>query len=354
MKKKTWVIISVLIALILIGLVGFFFLRNGVTEVEVAKATKGTISIVVSASGELEARNQEEVTANVSGTIKALLAKDGSKVKKDDMILELDEEQLNFAEKQAYAAHLSAKANLEKLDSIPRTSDEELDAAEAQVEQAEMAYEIAKKNLANVKITAPIDGILIYSTSTSGTMGQGGELIIGSAVQQGQVLFTVADLSKMNFVANVDETDVGRIEMGQEAEVVIDAYPNELVGGKVVKIGSISSVTATGATVFPVEIELESTPLDLKIGMNGSADVIETTKDNVVTVPIEAVLERDGKDVVFVLKDNVVEEREVEVGLSDDTHVEIRRDIKIGDEVIISGTEKLKDGDKVKTDKDTN
>ncbi|MDO8886833.1 hypothetical protein [Candidatus Oleimmundimicrobium sp.] len=80
MKKKTWVIISVLIALILIALAGFFFFRNGAAEVKTAKATKSTISIVVSASGELEARNQEEVTADVSGIIKALPLKDGSKV----------------------------------------------------------------------------------------------------------------------------------------------------------------------------------------------------------------------------------------------------------------------------------
>ncbi|MDO8886834.1 efflux RND transporter periplasmic adaptor subunit [Candidatus Oleimmundimicrobium sp.] len=264
------------------------------------------------------------------------------------MILELDEEQLSFAEKQAYAAYLSAEANLEKLDSIPQTSDEELDAAKAQVEQAEMAYEIAKKNLANVKIMAPIDGILIYSTSTSGMVGQGGGFTIGSAVQQGQVLFTIADLSKMNFVANVDETDVGRIKVGQEAEVVIDAYPSKLIKGKVVKIGSVSSVTTTGATVFPIEIELEQSSLDLKIGMNGSADVTETTKNNVVTVPIEAVLEKEDKDVVFILKDNIVEEREVEVGLSDETRVEIKRGARIGDQVIISEIAKLKDGDKVK------
>jgi len=350
MKKKTWIIIFVLV--ILITLAGFFFFRNGAIEAKTAKATKGTISIVVSASGELEARNQKEVAADVSGIIKALPLKDGSKVKKNDVILELDEEQLSFAEKQAYAAYLSAKANLEKLDSIPRTSDEELDAAEAQVEQAEMAYGIAKKNLANVKITAPIDGILIYSTSTSGTMGQGGGLTIGSAVQQGQVLFTIADLSKMNFVANVDETDVGRVEVGQEAEVIVDAYPNKLIKGKVVKIGSVSSVTTTGATVFPIEIELEQPSLDLKIGMNGSTDVIETTKNNVVTVPIEAVLEKEDKDVVFILRDSIVKEREVEVGLSDETRVEIRRGVRIGDQVIISEVAKLKDGDKVQMAED--
>jgi len=352
MKKKTWIIILIPIVLILIGLVGFFFLRNGAAEVKTAKAMKGTISIVVSASGELEASNQKGVAANVSGIIKTLPLKDGSQVKKGDVILELDEEQLSFAVKQAYAAYLSAKANLEKLGSFPQTSDEELDAAEAQVEQAEMAYEMTKKNLANAKITAPIDGILIYSTSTSGTMGQGGGLTIGSAVQQGQVLFTIADLSKMNFVANVDETDVGRIKTGQEAEVVIDAYPSKLIKGKVVKIGSVSSVTTTGATVFPIEIELEQSSLDLKIGMNGSADVIETTKNNIVTVPIEAVLGKEDKDVVFILKDNVVEEREIEVGLSDETRVEIKRGVKIGDEVIISGTERLKDGEKVKIRKD--
>ncbi len=350
MKKKTWIIIFV--SVILIALAGFFFFRNGAIEAKTAKATKGTISIVVSASGELEARNQKEVAADVSGIIKALSFRNGSKVKKNDVILELDEEQLSFAEKQAYAAYLSAKANLEKLDSIPRTSDEELDAAEAQVEQAEMAYGIAKKNLANVKITAPIDGILIYSTSTSGTMGQGGGLTKGSAVQQGQVLFTIADLSKMNFVANVDETDVGRIEIGQEAEVVIDAYPNKLIKGKAVKIGSVSSVTTTGATVFPIEIELEQSSLDLKIGMNGSADVIETTKNNVVTVPIEAVLEKEDKDVVFILRDSIVKEREVEVGLSDETRVEIRRGVRIGDQVIISEVAKLKDGDKVQMAED--
>ncbi|HDP69717.1 MAG TPA: efflux RND transporter periplasmic adaptor subunit [Actinobacteria bacterium] len=335
--------------LILIAVGGFlFFFRRGMPEVETAKAMSGTISVTISAAGELEARNQEEVAADVSGIIKALPLKDGSQVKKGDVILELDEEQLSFAEKQAYAAYLSAEANLEKLDSLPTASDEELDAAEAQVEQAEMAYEIAKKNLANVKLIAPINGVLIYCASTLGVAGQGGALTVGAAIQQGQILFAIADLSKMNFVANVDETDVGRVKVGQEVEVTIDAYSGEIIKGKVVKIGSVSSVTTTGATIFPIEIELEPSSLDLKLGMNGSVEIIEIAKDNVVKVPIEAVVERENKDVVFVLKDNIVEEREVEGGLSDEMYIEIKSGIKIGDEVIISGTDKLKDGDKVK------
>lgn len=351
MKKKTWIIISILVVLILIVLTGFFFLKNGATEVKTAKAVRGTISVVISAAGKLKVRNEKQITADVSGIIEALPFEDGAQVKKDDIILELNEEQLNLANKQAYAAYLSSKANLKKLKSLPQTSNEELSAAEAQVEQTKVAYEIAKENFDKAKIKAPIDGILIYSVSALGTTSSGGKLIIGSTIQQGQILFTIADLNKMNFVANVDETDIGRVEVGQEVKIAVDAYSSEIIKGKVVKIGSVSSVTATGATVFPVEIELEQSSLDLKIGMNGSAEIIETTKDNVVKVPIEAVLERGAKDVVFILKDNIVEEREVEVGLSDEMYIEIKSGLKIGDEVIISGAEKLKDQDRVKVDK---
>lgn len=349
MKKKTWVTLLVLIVLIAGGLAGKLFFKNGVVEVKIEKAKKKTLSIVISSAGVLEAKNKVNLVAEINGIIKDLPFEDGSLVKEGDIILELDEALLELAKKQAWSTYLAAKANLEKLEGIPTTSETDLNAAKAQVSQAYAAYEIAKENLGKAKLAAPIDGTLIHKPIGLGTTTS--EISVGSVAQQGQVLFTIADLSKMNFVANVDETDVGRMEVGQEAEVVIDAYPNEIIGGKVVKIGSVSSVTATGATVFPVEIELEQSSLDLKIGMNGSAEIIETTKDNVVKVLIEAVLERDAKDVVFVLKDNIVEEREVEVGLSDEMYIEIKSGLKIGDEVIISGAEKLKDQDRVKVDK---
>lgn len=346
MKKKTWVTLLVLIVLIAGGLAGKLFFKNGVVEVKIEKAKKKTLSIVISSAGVLEAKNKVNLVAEINGIIKDLPFEDGSLVKEGDIILELDEALLELAKKQAWSTYLAAKANLEKLEGIPTTSETDLNAAKAQVSQAYAAYEIAKENLGKAKLAAPIDGTLIHKPIGLGTTTS--EISVGSVAQQGQVLFTIADLSKMNFVANVDETDVGRMEVGQEAEVVIDAYPNEIIGGKVVKIGSVSSVTATGATVFSVEIELKDTTLDLKEGMNGSADIIETSKENILVVPLGAVLEKEEKNVVYVVEDGVVSEQEVEAGLSDEAYVEIKSGLKADEQVVISGADKLKDGDKVR------
>ncbi|MDP3014550.1 MAG: hypothetical protein Q8M92_09925, partial [Candidatus Subteraquimicrobiales bacterium] len=77
-------------------------------------------------------------------------------------------------------------------------------------------------------------------------------------------------------------------------------------------------------------------------------DIIETSKENVLVVPLGAVLEKEEKNVVYVVEDGVVSEQEVETGLSDEAYVEIKSGLKEGEEVVISGADKLKDGDKVK------
>lgn len=295
MLKKPLITFLILITIFMVfTMVTLSGSKNGV-EIETVRANKGSISTRISASGRVDSRTKSDVAAPSGGIIKTLPFADGSSVNKNAVILKLDE------------------------------------------------------GMSTSLLRAPISGILSYNHNVN----QGLWLSVGAGVQRGQVLFTIYDLSAMNFLANADEADIVKVKVGQEAEVELDAFPDQTIKGKVVKIGLVSEILSTGSTVFAVEIELEKSTLGLKVGMNGHADILDSKKRDIVKVPEEAVTtkENENRDVVFVLKDGIAYEKTVELGISDDIDVEILKGLEAGEEVITTGNDKLENGVKIKNGK---
>lgn len=139
----------------------------------------------------------------------------------------------------------------------------------------------------------------------------------------------------MFVLASVDETDIAQVEVGQQVDITLDAYPDELFEGVVVKIDP-QTVVEQNVTTIPVTVEIENPDARLKPGMNATCNFIVDRKDNVLVVPTEAVKDEDGRFTVTVIKNGKQTERRVEVGLEGDQYTEILSGLKEGEEVVTS------------------
>lgn len=188
------------------------------------------------------------------------------------------------------------------------------------------------------KQKATIDGMVIQLSA-----------VVGQTAVPGQPLLTIADFDPTYFIANMDEADISRVKTGQKCEIVLDAYPDEVILGEVIEIGFVSQPTAGGGTAFPVKIQItDNKDLVLRLGMNGDVDITIGTKKAVIAVPLKAVTTRDSKDTAFVAENKKVKKRQLTLGIATVDYYEVKKGLEEGDKVIISDLTKLKGGEEIK------
>lgn len=242
----------------------------------------------------------------------------------------------------AVSAAASAQASLEgakiKLDEL-KTQEEGLELsrqqvalAEAQVEGDQISYSVAQDRLSDTKVMAPMDGVI---SARSVQTGQ----IIASAVSNvggGTTIMTLSDLSQIFVLASVDESDIGKIQAGQPAEISADAWPGRTFEGQVVRIAT-KGVNTSNVVTFEVKIEVTSrSKARLKPEMTTSVTIISAQKDDVLAVPAEALARKQGKTYVTLVKaDGTNEEKPVQLGIADDTKTEIVDGLAEGDTVVL-------------------
>lgn len=202
----------------------------------------------------------------------------------------------------------------------------------AQMKRSEASVSNARTQLSYTTITAPRDGIVIKKYIDPGSIVTAGRSSIGGT-GAGVALIDLADISRMFVLVNVDETDIAQISLGQDVDVTIDAYPNELFTGHVTKIAP-QTVSDQNVTTVPVTVEIESPDLRLKPGMNATCDFITGRHKDVLIVPNSAVTEGDNGNTVTVIEKGQQVVRPVEVGLADNDHTEIVSGLKEGDQIV--------------------
>jgi len=212
--------------------------------------------------------------------------------------------------------------------------DIDFEMARVGIEQAEAAVEMANLQLDEATIEAPFDGIIaeLYITE-------------GSSVGPGApVALAVSDVVELP--VGIEEARIGQIQTGQRAALRVEAYPGQDFPAEV---SSISPIADKNSHTFKVTI----TPIDknrqLRSGMFANLSVLVDEKQDTLLVSVDAVTEVDGQSVVYVVKDNIVRLRPVEVGLSNDGQVEILSGVEEGEMVVIAGQGNLTDGAKVET-----
>ncbi|HKI83334.1 MAG TPA: efflux RND transporter periplasmic adaptor subunit [Candidatus Krumholzibacteria bacterium] len=385
MKKKVWIaigIVVVLCALVIANLAS----REKLTKVRVDSVTRGPLTEVVNASGKLEPKSSIDVSATIMGKITRVAVQEGDVVHKGDFLLEIDPEEYRSVVTAQKAALQSAQgdlalaeANKEKaeldLKRAKRLSDQglstedqyesaltavkvqaaQVSAAQARVDQAKANLSRVRHDLSKVTLDAPISGIV-----TRLNVEVGENAIIGTMNNPGTLLLTVADLDTMEAEVKVDETEVVRVKLGQMAKVEIDAYPDTLFNAVVTEVGNSPIFSSTGlgqeAVDFKVVLRLLDKIEGVRPGLSATADITVAQRDSCLSIPIASLVERDGKEGVFVLNESKEAQfRAVDVGIAGEERFEVPSGLKEG-EVVVKGPftalRTLKSGEKVEVEKE--
>ncbi len=251
--------------------------------------------------------------------------------------------QANAGVAQARAAYLGAVAALSKAQAADPASQRA--AADAAVNSAAQAVALAQRNLDDATFIAPLDGVVFFNASGApGSDGKIPQAAVGSAVSPGSAPFSVVDLDGATFSAEVDEADIDRLKVGMKATVTLDAFAGEEFQTKVVRIKPAAQPTATGGTVFPVELAMADTGRNILIGMKGDATVEVSSIERALTIPLEALFNENGQNFVYKVVADKLVKTDITVGATTDVEVEVLEGLKADDVIALSGPTQYTDG----------
>ena len=234
---------------------------------------------------------------------------------------------------QARAELQAAKDTIHEID----IKKHEIDLARAEVQRAKIALDEAKERLDETEIFAPITGVLIEKLVEQGQIISSGI----SNVSGGTPLATVADMSRLFVIADVDETDIGSVRLGQPVKITADAYPGKSFPGKVRRISPKGEVEDS-ITIFKVKIEIKGEGKGiLKPMMTANVDIISEELKNVLYLPREAVRVQKNKKFAAILVDHRPQEVPVTTGVRNPIHVQILSGLEAGQKVLIGDWETL-------------
>ncbi|MEX2219809.1 MAG: efflux RND transporter periplasmic adaptor subunit [Phycisphaerales bacterium] len=352
------------------------------TEVRVDPVIRGNVIRVVSAPGTVEPKTKVQISAQVVARIIALPFREGDQVRKGDAVARLDAEDLAAALDSARASLKGEQARLEGLKADLANAESELartrglfetkdvskaalDTAESMylrmrsaVRQSEHGIEIAQanikraeKDLANTVIIAPMDGTLTMLNAEVGEL-----VMIGTLNNAASVIMEIADLSNMLVKAEIDETNIVPVRVGQAVRVFMSAYPDRRFKGSVELVGLKKQVDARDGTgYFETEVLVKQEPGDaLRSGLTANVEIEVETFSDVLKVPSQAVVDRrvdelpralvDGNAnvdrskvfarIVYAFRDGKARAVPVSIGSSDTTHTVIISGLAETDRVI--------------------
>lgn len=213
-----------------------------------------------------------------------------------------------------------------------RAQREAVTVALADLRRAEAGLEEVQYNFTNTTVVAPRDGVILTKHVEEGTVVPAGT----AALAQGTAIVTIADITEMYVMANVDEVDISRIAVGQPVEINVETLPNERITGEVEKIFPQGAETEN-VVYFPVRIRVIDLHSELRPGMTVDVSVLTAAREDVLIVPDSAIDRSGGKTVVQVLPEGAEEpvDRDVEVGVTDWENTEIISGVEEGETVVL-------------------
>ena len=418
-KKKIYILVGVVLALIIVlvtlkskGIIGN---NDDSKQIETAKVDEITIVETVSATGKIQPEIEVKISSEVSGEIIALPVKEGQLVKKGDLLVKINPDlytsgynrtisnlsgtkaglsQADASFKEAKASYdrsktlfdkgIISKSDWDKAIATFEGAKANKESAYYNVQSANATVKEAKDNLGRTTIYAPADGTI----SSLGV--ELGERVLGTQQMTGTEILRVANLNNMEVEVDVNENDIVKINIGDSTKIQVDAYLKKEFKGIVTSISNSASeaTTADQVTNFKVKVRIlkesyqdllegkSETYSPFRPGMTATVDIITKRNENVIGVPISAVVVKsdtaatksyeikdDGEDkkvtaksdkkfeCVFVKVGNKARIRIVKTGIQDDTNIEITSGLKKGDLVIVGPyttvTKDLNSGDRV-------
>ena len=326
------------------------FGNKRVDKIPTARVKTATIAEEIVTVGRVRAVFSTELRAEVNGRIVKISAADGQKVVRDQEILRLDQQdtltQLQEAERSIEAARLRAErarsefARQKDLQARGLITAKDFDESRITLSLAENDAAIFEARAANLRdkltktvIRAPYDGTLLLRDLTEG------QVVTSAAAQNGGTLLgEVADLSAQMVRTNINEIDVARLKLGEDASVRIDPLRNVTMTGIVRRIATSATESQTDRTrVFPIDVVLDTADPRLRPGMSATITFTLSRVENTTAVPLSAVFTTaESVRYVFVKKDDLYEVRGVEIGIADTRRVQILSGLESGAEVALS------------------
>ncbi len=408
MSKKTIFILlgsAIVLILLLVGLKKGGIIGNNDESkvVELSKVAQTTIVETVSATGKIQPEIEVKISSEVSGEIIALPIKEGQQVKKGELLVRINPDLYESGVNRSVASMSTTKAGLSQADAQVKEAKANYDrnkklfekgiisksewdrivsayevavankqSAYYQVQSASATVTEAKDNLGRTTIYAPADGTISLLNVELG------ERVLGTQQMAGTEILRIANLNNMEVEVDVNENDIVKVNIGDSANIEVDAYLKREFKGIVTSISNSASSTLTAdqVTNFKVKVRilkesyqdlLEGKPENFspfRPGMTATVDIITKRKENIVAVPISAVVVKDDttsvkKDIVAELEKKEQEQkgtapksdkkyecvfvkvgdkaklRVVKTGIQDDTNIEIISGLKPGEEIII-------------------
>ena len=369
-KKKIFIIGGIVAFLSVFVLANVFRDDVKALKVETELVSLRTVIQKVNASGTIQPETEVKISAESTAFIDSITVKEGDRVYKGQHLISLDRKRIlsnyNSASSSVRSAQarlkqeLASKKRVESMYEQNLASDQELEAVQAsyeiansQLEQAKANLDSRKDELDKARIMSPQDGIVTRIYKEVGEMAVGGMF-------QADNLMIIADLSRMEVIIDVNENDVVSVSIGDTTEIEIDAFTDTLFYGVVSEIAHMSEVAGMGSqqqvTNFQVKVRMLNVPKGTRPGMSATANIITEKKENILSIPIQSLTARkDSDEMVFLVSDKMlakegdeskfsdkkakkgmkfVHSTPVKVGISSETHYEIKSGIREGDRIV--------------------
>lgn len=301
--------------------------------VETVTVETDRMRAVYSGTATLEAKQEATAVAETSGILRELRVEEGDTVERGEVIARLDDRRQRLEVDRAKAS-LERLDNeyerLEKMHAKDLASTEAFERARTEYRAQRAAYELAKLELDYTSIEAPIDGVIAQRL-----------VKVGNLIQEHQALFEIDDFDSLEANLHVPERHFETLDKGQAATIRVDALSNRRYRGTVERI---SPVVDPETGTFKVTLEIPRGESNLKPGMFVRARIVHDTRDDVPVIPRAALIEQDGEQAVFTVREGKAKRVAVATGYADDQRIEIAEGVEPGAVVVTAGREMLKDG----------
>jgi len=288
MNKKNILIVFVVVVIAALGFAGYRQIAAKKTAAVESSATetavveRGDLSLTVDASGSLIPRMDVSLAFIAGGRVADVLVVEGQQVNEGQPLLRLDTQDLEWQVEQARLSVSIAEYDLSDARDDYWEESDQVKRAKAKLEQAQVSLQQAEWRLAQATLVAPVSGTITALNVDVGEMANSGQTVVG-----------LSDLSNLDIVVNVDETNVAGIQPGMKVIVSVDAFPSVELSGQVTEVASLNDLQS-GVVLYPVTIRLDETDLPLRSGMTVNVTFpIEQRKDTLI-VPFRAVETEGG------------------------------------------------------------
>ena len=393
-KKRKWIVITSVVVIVLLGAFVLYALSSGNTKIDptkLAKVERHDLAKSVVATGKVEPITKVEIKSKASGIVKKLLVDAGDKVKKGQLLAQLDKDEIQAQVDQSRAALTASEASLKgaqadyeraKVDAegpdvplLKRAYDRAIGMAKEGVvstsalEDAQKNYELAlnKQNVSKAQLTvlkariaqsqaqvvrdqanlkqleeqlsytdilAPIDGVVLSRDVEMGD-AVSSILVLGSSAT---LVMTLGDTSEVYVKGKVDESDIGKVYLGQAARIKVESFKDKTFSGKVTKISPMG-VEKDNVTTFEVRVSINNPGGELKAAMTANAEIVLEEHKNVLQIPEGAIIYDKDKNASVEVPDPKGKEGKrkvaVNIGISNGAKTEVLNGLKENDEVVL-------------------